>query len=80
MNVDKQAFGQTTDGTPVDLYTLSNDNGMTCTITNYGGIIVSLLVPDRDGNLEVYVMNSDGSNQTRLTDNPALDGVPAWAP
>ena len=35
---------------------------------------------DRDGNYEIYVMNADGSGQTRLTDNPADDGVPAWAP
>jgi Tol biopolymer transport system component len=35
---------------------------------------------DRDGNLEIYVMNADGSDLTRLTDNPADDGVPAWAP
>ena len=35
---------------------------------------------ERDGNLEVYVMNADGTGQTRLTDNPAADGVPAWSP
>ena len=34
----------------------------------------------RDGNREVYVMDADGSNQTRLTDNPAIDDVPAWSP
>jgi hypothetical protein len=35
---------------------------------------------DRDGNPEIYVMNADGSSQTRLTDNPANDGVPGWSP
>jgi aldose 1-epimerase len=45
----KDAFGRTADGTPVDLYTLSNGNGMTVKITNYGGIITSLLVPDKNG-------------------------------
>jgi len=35
---------------------------------------------DRDGNHEVYVMNADGSGQTRLTDNPAADALPAWSP
>lgn len=35
---------------------------------------------DRDGNFEVYVMNADGSNQTRLTNNPAFDVVPAISP
>ena len=35
---------------------------------------------NRDGNYEVYVMNADGSSQTRLTNNPAYDGDPAWSP
>ena len=37
-------------------------------------------VSDRDGNNEIYVMESDGSNQTRLTNNPADDTQPAWSP
>ena len=32
---------------------------------------------DRDGNAEVYVMHTDGSNLTNLTNNPAADGFPA---
>lgn len=36
------------DGRPVNLYTLANASGMEAAITNYGGIIVSLKVPDRD--------------------------------
>ena len=35
---------------------------------------------DRDGNFEIYVMNADGTGQTRLTNNPAADRVPAWSP
>ena len=35
---------------------------------------------DRDGNFEIYVMNSDGSGVTRVTNNAALDGVPVWSP
>ena len=34
---------------------------------------------DRDGNGEIYVMDADGANQTRLTSNPADDGRPAWS-
>jgi Tol biopolymer transport system component len=34
---------------------------------------------DRDGNLEIYVMNADGSNQTNISQNPALDSHPAWS-
>ena len=35
---------------------------------------------DRDGNAEVYVMNADGTGQTNLTSNPAMDSSPAWSP
>jgi ribosomal protein L13 len=34
----------------------------------------------RDGNYEIYVMDADGSNQTRLTDNSAIDVSPVWSP
>ena len=35
---------------------------------------------ERDGNWEIYVMNVDGSDQTRLTNNEADDGFPSWSP
>ena len=34
----------------------------------------------RDGNAEIYVMNANGSGQTRLTTHPASDITPAWSP
>ena len=34
----------------------------------------------RDGNIEIYTMNADGSNQTRLTTNDAVDSSPVWSP
>ena len=34
----------------------------------------------RDGQAEIYVMNPDGTGQTRLTNNPAWDTAPAWSP
>lgn len=34
----------------------------------------------RDGQLEIYVMNADGSSPTRLTNNPAMDYSPVWSP
>jgi hypothetical protein len=37
-------------------------------------------VSERDGNKEIYIMNPDGSEQTRLTNDPALDYGPAWLP
>jgi TolB protein len=33
---------------------------------------------DWDGSFELYVMDADGSNQTRLTADPASDNAPSW--
>ncbi len=35
---------------------------------------------DRNGNLEIYVMNPDGSNQVRITSNNVVDACPTWSP
>src|SRR5688572_16293973 len=35
---------------------------------------------DRDGQFEIYVMNGDGTGQTRLTNNQLLDQDPTWSP
>ncbi|MFN2270153.1 MAG: aldose epimerase family protein [Anaerolineae bacterium] len=56
MNITKEVFGKMADGTLVDLYTLTNDNGLQAKITTYGGVVVSLLVPDRDGKLADVVL------------------------
>ncbi|MGA8271328.1 MAG: aldose epimerase family protein [Candidatus Sulfotelmatobacter sp.] len=56
--IRKQAFGHTWDGTAVDLYTLENDE-IEARITNYGGIIVSLRVPDRSGRPDDVVLGYD---------------------
>src|SRR5688572_9565780 len=37
-------------------------------------------VSDRDGNAEIYVMNADGSDQKRLTHDPASDSTPCFSP
>ena len=34
----------------------------------------------RDGNSDIYVMDGDGRNQRRVTENPARDRLPAWSP
>jgi len=49
-NITREPFGDV-DGQQVDLFTLTNPNGMEVKITNYGGIITSIMVPDRDGNM-----------------------------
>ena len=59
MNIVKELFGNTPDGTHVDLYTLTNDNEVITTITNYGGIVVSIIVPDREGEMGDVVLGYD---------------------
>jgi aldose 1-epimerase len=49
--VTVEPFGTTKDGEEVDLYTLTNANGMVVTVMTYGGIVQKVLVPDRNGNL-----------------------------
>lgn len=53
------AFGKTTDGAETQLYTLTNAHGLKVGITNYGGIITSLLVPDKAGKLGDVVLGFD---------------------
>jgi len=46
--ISKESFGKTADGESVDLFTLTNRNGMEARITNYGGIVTTLTAPDRN--------------------------------
>jgi aldose 1-epimerase len=55
----KAPFGQTTDGTPVEIYTLRNSKGMEARILTYGGIVQSLRVPDKEGNPGDVVLGYD---------------------
>ena len=57
--MQKQAFGKTDDGQQMDLYTLTNKNGMQVAITNFGGTIVSIKVPDKSGNIADVVLGYD---------------------
>lgn len=49
MNLQQQPYGATGNGGYADLFTLTNDQGISVTLTNYGGIITSLHTPDRNG-------------------------------
>lgn len=49
--LDKTKFQSEIDGKKTDLYTLTNANGMEVAITNLGGRIVSIMVPDKNGNM-----------------------------
>jgi aldose 1-epimerase len=58
--ISSQSWGVTADdGRAADLYTLTNDKGMRVRITNYGGVIVSIEVPGRDGKLADVVQGFD---------------------
>jgi aldose 1-epimerase len=56
--VAKQPFGHTAEGTPVELYSLA-DGKLEIGIITYGGIIVSLRAPDRNGKLDDVVLGCD---------------------
>src|SRR5271168_2661091 len=56
--VQKQAFG-TREGRPVNLYTLTNSHGVEIRAMNYGGIIVSIRVPDRKGQFADIVLGHE---------------------
>jgi len=49
MAIERKVFGTMPDGKEIYIYTLKNNNGMTVDITNYGGIIVSSLIPSKNG-------------------------------
>lgn len=57
--MQKQAFGKTDDGQQMDLYTLTNAKGMEVAITNFGGTIVSIKVPDKNGNIADVLLGYD---------------------
>ena len=54
--ITSEPFGEV-EGEPVELYTLTNANGMEVKIMTYGGIIQSVRVPDRDGNFDNVTLN-----------------------
>lgn len=56
VEIARGAFQKTIEGKPVDLYTLSNSGGMVVKLTNQGGKIVQLLVPDRNNQLGDVVL------------------------
>lgn len=59
MSIKTEPFGQTPDGQAVDLVTMTNPNGIEAKIITFGGIIVSLKVPDRNGKSGDVVLGFD---------------------
>ncbi|OWK70169.1 aldose epimerase family protein [Pedobacter sp. AJM] len=67
---DSLKYNTTIDGKKVSLYTLKNAKGTTVTITNYGGRIVSLLVPNKDDKLTDVVLGYDSIGAYRKKGEP----------
>ncbi|MDQ2084862.1 aldose epimerase family protein [Herbivorax sp. ANBcel31] len=59
MGIIKEKFSEGKDLDNIYIYTLSNDSGMKAKITNYGGIVVSLFVPDNSGKVDDVVLGYD---------------------
>jgi aldose 1-epimerase len=70
----KKSFGKTPDGQPIDLYVLTNKSGAEVSITNYGGAVVSIKVPDRNGKLADVVLGYDTA-EGYLNDKSHFGGI-----
>ncbi|SDL27560.1 aldose 1-epimerase [Modicisalibacter muralis] len=58
-SIERSTFGQLPDGRDVDLYRITNANGIEMRVTNYGGIIVSLRTLDAQGEFDDIVLGFD---------------------
>ena len=63
MSITSQAYGKLPSGEEVSLFTLTNANGLRAEIMDYGAILVSLCVPDREGNLADIVLGKDSLDE-----------------
>ena len=71
--LDPARFDTTINEKPVKLFTLKNSNGMEVCITNYGGRVVSLVVPNKDGKPTDVVLGFDNIQQYADTLNSPSD-------
>jgi aldose 1-epimerase len=74
MKISKSIFGKLDDGKVVYLYTLHNDNGVEVGIINYGAVVTSILVPDKNGNFSNIVCGFD--KMEHYLDEKYLSGYP----
>ena len=58
-SIAKAGFGKLPDGRLVDIYTLTNKNGLIMKVTNYGGTVTELSVPDKNGKFTDIVLGFD---------------------
>ena len=72
--IDKMDFGKTRDGKTVELYTLTNKNGIVAKVMTYGAIVTELHAPDRGGNKADIVLGFNNLDQY-LADNPFFGAI-----
>lgn len=63
MSIEISNFGVAKDGSEIKLYTITNKNGMVAKLTNIGAILVSLLVPDKAGDIKDVVLGFDSGEE-----------------
>ncbi len=68
----REDFQTTIDGKKVDLFILKNTSGSEVAITNYGGALVAIMVPDRDGNYANVIQGHDNINDVINSPEPYL--------
>ena len=68
MSIVIRPFGQTSDGRPVSLYTMTNANGASAVVCDLGARLVSVFVPDRNGKLDDVCIGFDDASayETRV--------------
>ena len=59
MSIVKRSFGRLPDGREAELYTLTNASGASVEITNYGGILHAINVPDKNGRIGNVLLGYD---------------------
>src|SRR4029077_20227627 len=74
-SVNQQPFGKTNEGTAVDLFTLTNASGAEAKIMTYGGIVISLKVPDRSGKFDDVVLGYDNLDGYLKNNGPYMGAI-----
>ena len=59
----REDFMTTVQGKQTDLYVLRNSNGAEIAVTNFGGAIAAIMVPDKDGNMANVIQGHDNINK-----------------
>ncbi len=75
MNIHQELFGKIEGKVEIDLYTLTNDHGLKTGIITYGGIVVSLEVPDRNGKSADIALGFDHLEQYVKENSPHFGGI-----